>query len=414
VATAIFDQRLRILGGLIRVTGDWALAEDCVQDAVERALLRWPDDGIPDNPAAWLTTAAYRRALDVLRRRRTEARKLQELASMARNDQVNESDPDPDSDIYRDDQLRLVFTCCHPALPLAGRVALTLKTVAGLSTAQIARAFLVSEATMGQRLLRARNKIAHTGIRLQVPEPHRITERTAGVLAVVYLVFTEGYATPETPGGADLAAEALRLAGLLSHLLPGNDEIHGLQALLLLQDARRSARTDSDGNLVPMEEQDRGQWNHSMIAAGVSELDVARASGRSPGQYRLQAEIAALHATAVTAAATDWARVVDCYDALLRAHPSPVVALNRAVAVGFRDGPEAGLDALAQLNGDARLGGYHLLPASRADLFRRAGRHQEAATAYRQALTLVESAAERAFLQRRLHELLTTLDNDSA
>ena len=227
---------------------------------------------------------------------------------------------------------------CHPALPLAGRVALTLKTVAGLSTAQIARAFLVSEATMGQRLLRARNKIAHTGIRLHVPEPHRITERTTGVLAVVYLVFTEGYATPETPDGADLAAEALRLAGLLSRLLPENDEIHGLQALLLLQHARRSARTDSDGNLVPMEEQDRGQWNYSMIAAGVSELDVARASGRPPGPYRLQAEIAALHATAVTAAATDWARVVAGYDALLLAHPSPVVALNRAVAVGFRDG----------------------------------------------------------------------------
>ena len=385
-----------------------------MQDAVERALLRWPDDGIPDNPAAWLTTAAYRRALDVLRRRRTEARKLQELASMARNDQVNGSDPHPDSDIYRDDQLRLVFTCCHPALPLAGRVALTLKTVAGLSTAQIARAFLVSEATMGQRLLRARNKIAHTGIRLQVPEPHRITERTTGVLAVVYLVFTEGYATPETPDGADLAAEALRLAGLLSRLLPENDEIHGLQALLLVQHARRSARTDSDGNLVPMEEQDRGQWNHSMIAAGVSELDVARASGRPPGPYRLQAEIAALHAAAVTAAATDWARVVAGYDALLLAHPSPVVALNRAVAVGFRDGPEAGLDALAQLNGDARLAGYHLLPASRADLLRRAGRREEAATAYRQALTLVESAGERAFLQRRLREVLSTLDNDSA
>ena len=385
-----------------------------MQDAVERALVRWPDDGIPGNPAAWLTTAAYRRALDVLRRRRTEARKLQEIAAMARNDQGAGTDPEPDSDIYRDDQLRLVFTCCHPALPLAGRVALTLKTVAGLSNGQIARAFLVSEATMGQRLLRARNKIAHTGIRLQVPEPRRIAERSAGVLAVVYLVFTQGYAAPGTLGGADLAAEGLRLAELLSRLLPEDDETHGLQALLLLQHARRSARTDSDGNLMPMEEQDRHQWDHSMITAGLSELDVAKASGRPPGPYRLQAEIAALHATAATAAATDWARVVAGYDALLTAHPSPVVALNRAVAVGFRDGPKAGLDALAQLHGDPRLVSYHLLPAARADLLRRAGRREEAATAYRQALTLVESAAERVFLQRRLHDVLSGLDNDGA
>jgi RNA polymerase sigma-70 factor, ECF subfamily len=369
--------------------------------------MRWPDDGIPDNPAAWLTTAAYRRALDVLRRRRVEAQKLQEVAAMVSIERSSSSEPDPYAGVYRDEQLQLVFTCCHPALPLAGRVALTLKTVAGLSTGQIARAFLVSEATMGQRLLRTRNKIAHTGIRLQVPESHRLAERTAGVFAVIYLIFTEGYAAPDSEDAADLAAEAIRLAELLTRLLPRDAEARGLQALLLLQHARHAARTDHDGNLVPMEEQDRSLWDHTMIAAGLSALDTARAIGGQPGTYRLQAEIAALHAAAPTAAATDWTKVIAGYDALLRLHPSPVVALNRAVAVGLRDGPAAGLDLLEQLRSDPRLASYHLLPAAQADLLRRAGRREEAATAYRMALTLVENAGERRFLQRRLHEVLT-------
>jgi RNA polymerase sigma-70 factor (ECF subfamily) len=343
----------------------------------------------------------------VLRRRRVEAQKLQEVAAMVSIERSSTSEPDPYAGVYRDEQLQLVFTCCHPALPLAGRVALTLKTVAGLSTAQIARAFLVSEATMGQRLLRTRNKIAHTGIRLQVPEPHRLAERTAGVFAVIYLIFTEGYAAPDSEDAADLAAEAIRLAELLTRLLPQDAEARGLQALLLLQHARHAARTDDEGDLIPMEEQDRSRWDYTMIAAGLSALDTARDLGGQPGTYRLQAEIAALHAAAPTAAATDWTRVIAGYDALLRLHPSPVVALNRAVAVGLRDGPAAGLDLLEQLRSDPRLASYHLLPAAQADLLRRAGRREDAAAAYRMALTLVENAGERRFLQRRLHEVLT-------
>jgi RNA polymerase sigma-70 factor, ECF subfamily len=381
-----------------------------VQDAVERALTRWPGDGIPDNPAAWLTTAAYRRALDVLRRRRVEAQKLQEVAAMAGIERSSGSQPDPYAEVYHDDQLRLVFTCCHPALPLGGRVALTLKTVAGLSTAQIARAFLVSEATMGQRLLRARNKIAHTGIRLQVPEPHRLAERTAGVLAVIYLIFTEGYAAPQSDDAAGLTDEAVRLAELLTRLFPQDAEAHGLRALLLLQHARRPARTNEAGDLIPMEEQDRNRWDDAMIAVGLTALETARAAGGPAGPYRLQAEIAAVHAVAPTAAATNWTKVIAGYDALLRLQPSPVVALSRAIAVGLRDGPDAGLDLLERLSSEPRLKSYHLLAAAQADLLRRAGRREEAAAAYRTALTMVETSGERRFLQRRLHEVLTDPD----
>lgn len=314
---------------------------------------------------------------------------------------------DPYADVYRDDRLRLVFTCCHPALPLAGQVALTLKTVAGLSTREVARAFLVSEATMGQRLLRTRTKIANAGIRFGVPEPHRLAERTAGVLAVVYLIFNEGYAVTEGDGSRDdLAAEAVRLAGLVAELLPADDEVQGLRALLLLQHARRATRIDAFGELVPMEEQDRSRWDRPMMAAGLAILATTGASRRPRGAYRLQAEIAAEHTKADAAAATDWAQVVVRYDALLEVQASPVVAFNRAVALGFRDGPEAGLDALAEIGGDRRLAGYHLLPAARADLLRRAGRREEATAAYREAVGLTRNAAQRRFLQRRLREVL--------
>lgn len=406
------------MASLIRVTGDWELAEDCVQDAVERALGRWPRDGVPDNPAAWLTTTAHRRALDVLRRRRTESDKLRELTAMVGIDQQSaggEAHPDPHGvdphgAVYRDDRLRLLFTCCHPALPLAGRVALTLKTVGGLSTGEVARAFLVSEATMAQRLLRTKSKIAHAGVTLRVPEPHRIADRTAGVLAVVYLIFNEGYsmvdsATEKTGARGDLATEGVRLAGLAAELLPQDDEAQGLNALVLLQHARRATRTDPDGELLPMQEQDRSRWDRTLVTAGLTRLAAARASGHPAGPYRLQAEIAAEHATAPTAAATDWARIVTGYDALLALQPSPVVALNRAVALGFRDGAQAGLVALAAIQDAGRLTGYHLLPATRADLLRRAGRRQEAAAAYREAIELVRTAAERRFIQRRLREL---------
>ena len=404
MAAALGAERLRIVAGLIRVTGDWDLAEDCVQDAVERALVRWPRDGAPDNPAAWLTTTAHRRALDVLRRRRTEAATLARVAAMSASAaSAGPGGTDPYGAAYRDDVLRLLFTCCHPALPPAGRVALTLRTVAGLSTREIARAFLVTEATMGQRLLRTRQRIAHAGIALRVPEPHRLAERTAGVLAVVYLVFNEGYSGTAGDGPRDeLAGQAVWLAGELARLLPADDEVHGLRALLLLQHARRAARTDAAGDLVPMQEQDRSRWDRSLIAAGLAALRTARAGGRAPGPYRLQAEIAARHATAPTAGATDWAAVVALYDELSVLQPSPVVRLNRAVAVGFRDGPAAGLTALAEV-GD--LPGYHLLPAVRADLLRRAGRTAAALAAYDEARALVRTATERRFLDRRVREL---------
>lgn len=379
---------------MIRVTGDWGLAEDCVQDAVERALARWPSDGVPDNPAAWLTTTAYRRALDVLRRRRTEAATLTALAALEAG-----PTPDPHGYVYRDDRLRLMFTCCHPALPLAGQVALTLKTVAGLSIRQIARAFLVSEATMGQRLLRTRAKIAHAGIPMRVPEPHRLAERTAGVLAVVYLVFNQGYDDP-----ADgLAGAAVRLAGLLTTLLPGDDEALGLHALLLLQHARRAARVDATGELVPLGEQDRRRWDGASIADGLAVLTSARGSGRAPGPYRLQAEIAAVHATTPDADATDWPAVVRLYDVLLGLAPSPVVALNRAVAVAYRDGPAAGLSAVDEVAG--QLGGYPPLAAVRADLLRRVGDSAGARSAYDEAVALAPTEAERRYLERRRSDL---------
>ncbi len=411
LAEAVAAERVRIVAALIRVTGDFDLAEDCLQDAVERALEHWPADGVPANPSAWLTTIARRRAIDVLRRQQTERAKLREaraeeqaLAELERDLTADEPGP------YGDDRLKLLFTCCHPALPMAGRVALTLKSVGGLSTRQIARAFLVSEATMGQRLLRTKNKIEHAGIGFRVPEPHRLAERTAAVLAVVYLIFTEGYAATEgEPFRDDLAAEAVQLAGLVAQLLPDDDEALGLHALLLLQHARRAARTDADGELVTLEDQDRGRWDHDRIDAGLTALAAARAAGRAtgraPGYYRLQAEIAALHSTAADARDTDWARIVAAYDALIALRPSPVVALNRAVAVGFRDGPEAGLTMLDEVG---ELDGYPLLPAVRADLLRRAGRRAEAATAYQEAVAVARTEPERRFLERRLREVSPT------
>ena len=399
ITQAVADERLRLLAGLIRVAGDWELAQDCLQDAVERALLRWPTDGIPANPAAWLATTAARRAVDELRRRRLDTRKM---ALLAARDDV---DPLPDN-VFHDDQLELVYTCAHPALPMASRVALTLKAVGGLTTRQIAAAFLISESTVGQRLLRARNKIAHAGIRLSVPAPERRAERTAGVHAVLYLIFTQGYATIETDDGVQLADEAVRLAAQLARLQPDDAESLGLFALLLLQHARRRARVSESGRLIPMEEQDRDRWDSDMIRAGLAALDAAGRTGQPAGPYRLQAGIAALHTTAPSVLATDWAAVVRLHDHLLHVHPSPVMALNRAVALGFRDGLEAGLSALDALGPDPRLAGYFLLPAARADLLRRAGRASESAGWYRQALVLVENQGERAFLQRRLHEVL--------
>jgi RNA polymerase sigma-70 factor, ECF subfamily len=328
----------------------------------------------------------------VLRRRQTERAKVQQAAITAA--------PVPDMpDPASTDLLRLIFTCCHPALALENRVALTLKTVAGLSTSEIARAFLVSEATLSQRLLRTKRKIARAGIPYRVPPDDLLAERTGGVLAVLYLIFNEGYGRSE----GDLSAEAIRLARRLVDLMPHEDEARGLLALALLQDARRATRFDAAGDLVPMEDQVRSRWDRRMIEEGCQQLRRASASGRPPGAYRLQAEIAACHSTASDAASTPWDRIVDRFDALLLVAPSPVVALNRAIAVGFRDGFDAGLCELAVLDG---LDSYPLLPAARGDFLRRLGRSDEARRAYGDALGLTaDDTPERRLLQRRLVEV---------
>jgi RNA polymerase sigma-70 factor (ECF subfamily) len=391
IAPVVAAERTRMVASLIRITGDWDLAEDCVQDAVERALLRWPEEGMPRSPAAWLTTAARNCALDLLRRRRTERAKLQQRAIL------DAMEPDGGQE---DDRLRLIFTCCHPALALDDRVALTLRTVAGLGTAEIARAFLVSEPTMSQRLLRTKRKIANAGIPYRVPPDELLAERTDGVLAVLYLICNAGYGQRED----HLAVEALRLARLLVDLMPGEDEARGLLALVAFQMSRRSVRFDARGDLVPIEEQDRSRWDETLIEEGNWQLRRAASSGRPAGPYRLQAWIAACHATATDAERTDWGAVVALYDALLAVQPSPVVALNQAIAVGFRDGFQAGLAALDTLDEDA-LAGYYLLPAARADFLRRLGRPEAARRAYLAALELAPGRPEQRFLRRRLGEL---------
>jgi RNA polymerase sigma-70 factor, ECF subfamily len=390
--------RLAVVATLVRITGDFDLAEDCWQDALERALTRWPVDGVPDNPQGWLSTAARNRALDVLRRRRTERDKLPALHAMTPDTTLPPEPGEPASD---DDRLKLLFACCHPALPLAGRVALTLKTVTGLSTREVARAFLVSEATMGQRLLRTRTKIARAGIALRVPPADQLDARIEGVLAVVYLLFNEGYlATGGEPLRDNLAREAIELGTLLVRLLPRHDEARALLALMLLQHSRRHARVSSTGALVPIDEQDRGLWDHDQIRAG---LLVLTGTSPAPGRYQLLAAIAALHASAPRAEATDWTRITQAYDALLALEDTPVVRLNRLIAVSYRDGPEPALALLPEL--EEALAGYPPLAAARADLLRRAGRRPEAVTAYRAAIELAGTEAERRYLRRRLAEV---------
>jgi RNA polymerase sigma-70 factor (ECF subfamily) len=402
--TAVFrEERGRIVATLIRLTGDWDLAEECVQDAFAQALERWPRDGVPHRPGAWLTTAARNRALDRLRRSAVEATKLREVAGLLGRD-GHDHDHDDESGIA-DDLLRLVFTCCHPALAMEARVALTLRTITGLTTAEIGRAFLVPEATMAKRLVRAKHKIVNAGIPYRVPPAHLLPERTGSVLGVLYLLFNEGYAAT---AGAELvreglSAEAIRLARVLVELMPDEPEAVGLLALLLLQDARREARLDGDGNLVPLEEQDRTRWSADRIAEGVALLEGALRRGR-PGRYQVQAAIAACHGTAAGVADTDWAQIAALYGELLALTPSPVVELNRAVAVAMAEGLDAGLALVDDLAARGVLAGYHLLPATRADLLRRSGRPAEAAVAYREALELAPTEVERRYLARRLAE----------
>jgi RNA polymerase sigma-70 factor (ECF subfamily) len=395
----------RVVATLIRLTGDWDLAEECAQDAFAQALERWPRDGVPRRPGAWLTTAARNRAVDRLRRSATEAAKLREVAALS-DSTIGYPGAAADDSGITDDRLRLIFTCCHPALRLEARVALTLRTLAGLTTAEIARAFLVPEATMAKRLVRAKDKIRNAGIPYRVPPAHLLPERTGGVLGVLYLLFNEGYSATAGPELVRqvLCDEAIRLGRTLARLMPDDPEVVGALALMLLHHARRDARLDDSGELVTLDEQDRSRWDRTEIDEGVALLDSALRR-RQPGPYQIQAAIAACHATAADASDTDWPEIASLYGQLVRQVPSAVVRLNRAVAVAMADGPAAGLALVEELAAGGELDGYRLLPAVRADLLRRLGRHAEAAASYREALVLAATEPERRFLTRRLAAL---------
>jgi RNA polymerase sigma-70 factor (ECF subfamily) len=398
-----------VLAATVRVAGNFDIAEECVQDAFVAAMAAWSQRGIPENPAAWLTTAARRRALDMLRRDRTLRGKLPLLVGTER---AAGSGDDPDeaeeASVISDDRLRLVFTCCHPALAPEAQVALTLRLLCGLTTAEIARAFLVSESTMAARITRAKKKIAVARIPYRVPPGHELPDRLDAVLTVVHLLYTTGHTAPEGDRlvRPELVERAIDLARMLSTLMPDDREVRGLLALLLLNDARRATRTDQGGRLLLLEEQDRSQWDGQAIAQGSQLVQQALRRGR-PGRFAIQAAIAAVHAEAPSYDATDWRQILGLYDALLEVWRSPVVELNRAVAVAMVDGPEAGLVALDVVAEDPRLAGYPYLEATRADLLRRLGRRDEAATAYRGALDLATNEAERSFLAHRLDEVTT-------
>ncbi|WP_308365234.1 MULTISPECIES: RNA polymerase sigma factor [unclassified Microbulbifer] len=393
----------RVLATLIRLLGDFELAEEALHEAFTAALKQWPEEGVPGNPRAWLVSTGRFKAIDRLRRQARQDPLTEEMAEKLESDTGDPADWAEDR--VEDDHLRLIFTCCHPALSMDARVALTLREVCGLTTEEIASAFLSAPATLAQRIVRAKNKIRSAGIPYQIPGRRDLPERLDGVLRVIYLVFNEGYSasTGEALTRADLSGEAIRLGRLLNQLLP-DAEVQGLLALMLLNESRRNARTDAVGELVLLEDQDRSQWDRELIAEGVTLVQSALRSQRF-GPYSLQAAIAAVHAEAPSAGETDWREIVGLYDVLLRLAPGPVVALNRAVAVAMRDGPEAGLELVEEILASGELADYHLAHAARADLCRRLGKIEDAKASYGRALELARQEPEVRFLHKQLREL---------
>lgn len=397
----------RVVATLIRQVGDFQLAEDAVQEAMASALVNWPKAGVPRNPAAWLTTTARRKAIDRIRRAQTLSRKQRELEYLTRIDQTGTTPEESVDSVVQDDRLRLMFTCCHPALNREAQVALTLKTLGGLSTAQIARSFLAAETTMAQRLVRAKRKIRQAGIPYRVPPDHQLPDRLASVLTVLYLIFNEGYSASEGDDliRHELCEEAIRLGRTLAELMPDEPEVLGLVALMLLQNSRAGARI-RDGELVLLEDQDRGSWDSDAIAAGATLLEEALRRSQI-GPYQLQAAIAAVHATAPSAAATDWDEICLLYARLAEMQPSPVVMLNYAVAVAMSKGPPAGLQMMERLG--EQLASYYLFHSARAELLARVGQIEESRQAYQRSLELVENTTEQRFLLRRM----AALDRDA-
>jgi RNA polymerase sigma-70 factor (ECF subfamily) len=405
---AFREERPAVVATLIRQLGDFQLAEDAVQDAFAAAVASWRRDGVPANPGAWITVAARRKAIDRLRRDRSVADRAERLAELARIQSQEHEPLESAESAVQDDRLRLMFTCCHPALAVPARTALTLRMLGGLTTAEIAHAFLVTEPTMAQRLVRAKRKIADAHIPYRVPADEELPERLSGVLSVLYLIFNEGYEASQGDRlvRGELCSEAIRLTRLLSRLMPDEAEVSGLLALMLLHDARRAARVDEHGRYASLEDQDRSRWDQGRIREGLRLLERALRLGR-PGPYQIQAAIAALHADAPSFDETDWGQIAELYRALARFGRSPVVELNRAVAIAFAEGPERGLELLEPLMGEPSLERYQPLYAAHAELLRRAGRSEEAACAYARAIELSGNEVERAELERRLARMAT-------